>query len=117
MMTVTAVIRQRVHERDVARLILSDGRGDEHLNLRMEFDAERRCSTSIGWTDPRTAEGELAWPERFTRDDVDRLKKQLRSWGGEYAVASQLQQRPVPRGGGLFQRTWLERVGAAPAGG
>ena len=35
---------------------------------------------------------------------------------GSFAAAGQLQQRPAPREGGMFQRRWLEVVHAAPAG-
>ena len=55
--------------------------------------------------DPRTVEGELAWPERFSPKAVEELEEALRSGdGGEYAVTGQLEQRPVHREGGLFKR-------------
>jgi predicted phage terminase large subunit-like protein len=34
----------------------------------------------------------------------------------DYATAGQLQQRPAPRGGGLFKREWFKVERAAPAG-
>lgn len=98
------VIMQRVHERDISGLILSADLGYEHLELPMEYESSRSKTTSIGFRDPRTVEGELLFPERFDRKGVDALKKQLSAWGGEYAVAGQLQQRPAPRGGGMFKR-------------
>jgi predicted phage terminase large subunit-like protein len=64
--------------------------------------------------DPRTEEGELAWPERFDRDSVEDLKAAFRAEGGTYAEAGQLQQRPVPRGGGMFQRKDFGFIDAAP---
>ena len=54
--------------------------------------------------DPRTEEGELLWPERHDAASVRDLKVQLMVAGGDYAVAGQLQQRPVPREGGMFKR-------------
>ncbi len=54
--------------------------------------------------DPRTDEGELLWEARYDRDSVEDLKIQFRAEGGSYAEAAQLQQRPVPRGGGMFKR-------------
>lgn len=54
--------------------------------------------------DPRIEEGQLLDPDRFPRESIDELKAALRSWGGTYAEAGQLQQRPAPRGGGMFQR-------------
>jgi len=97
------VIMQRVHESDVAGTILSEGFADYvHLMIPMEFDPGRRCSTIIGWEDPRTEDGELAWPERFPPAVVDGIKIAL----GPYAYAGQYQQSPSPRGGGIFKRDW-----------
>ena len=99
------VIMQRVHESDVAGTILSEGFADYvHLMIPMEFDPVRRCSTIIGWEDPRTEDGELAWPERFPPAVVDGIKIAL----GPYAYAGQYQQSPSPRGGGIFKRDWWQ---------
>lgn len=93
------VIMQRLHERDTSGVILSRDLGYVHLMLPMEFEPSRRCTTSIGFSDPRTKDGELLFPERFPKAQVDSLKKVM----GEYAVAGQFQQRPVPRGGAIFK--------------
>ncbi len=134
------VIMQRVHERDVAGMILEKELGYEHLMLPMEFEENRRCFTVVppsymvnpkkelvhydvqshSWkrdelahcarheerynVDPRTEEYELLDPIRFPLSSIDELKETLRAWGGTYAEAGQLQQRPAPRGGGLFQK-------------
>lgn len=61
--------------------------------------------------DPRTEDGELAWPERFDAQSVKDLKTMFRSEGGSYAEDAQLNQRPVPRGGGMFKKNdwkWLD---------
>lgn len=105
------VIMQRLHEKDVSGVILDLGLGYDHLMLPMEFEPDRRCKTSIGFKDPRTAANDLLFPERFPRAVVDRDKTIL----GSYAVAGQLQQRPAPREGGQFKRQWFEVVDAAPA--
>src|SRR5690606_6669483 len=104
------VVMQRLHENDVSGLILENDYGYEHLCLPMEFEPERRCTTSIGFTDPRTEEGELLFPGRFPREVVDRDRKVM----GEYAYAGQMQQRPAPRTGGFFRWERLEVVDAAP---
>ena len=106
------VVMQRLHENDVSGQIMKLGLGYEHLMLPMEFEPERRCRTSIGFEDPRQADGDLLFPERFPRAVVERDKIPL----GSYAVAGQFQQRPAPREGGLFKRSWFSVVGAAPAG-
>lgn len=105
------MIMQRLHEKDPSGYVLSRELGYTHLCLPMEFEPERRCITSIGFEDPRTEDGELLFPERFSRDQVDDLKKTL----GSYAASGQLQQRPVPREGGMFHKDWFEIVGATPS--
>lgn len=105
------VIMQRLHERDTAGVIISKNLGYVHLMLPMEFEPERRCQTSIGFVDPRTDDGELLFPERFSASQVEGLKKTM----GSYAVAGQLQQRPAPREGGMFKRAWFSFVRAVPA--
>lgn len=108
------VIMQRLHEADISGQILALKLGYEHLMLPMEFEPERACATSIGFHDPRTVDGELLFPERFPREVVERDKVPM----GSYAVAGQFQQRPTPREGGMFKRSWFEGkfIGAAPEG-
>lgn len=102
--SVIVVIMQRLHERDVSGHILERDLGYTHLCLPMEFEPDRRCSTSIGFTDPRNEPGELLFPARFSREVVERDKKAM----GAMAVAGQFQQRPAPRGGGMIQADRLE---------
>lgn len=108
------VIMQRLHEDDVSGVILKLHMGYTHLCLPMEFEAERACRTSIGFSDPRAHDGDLLDPVRFSRETVDKLKRDV----GSYAFAGQYQQRPSPREGGMFKRQWFEDklLSAAPAG-
>ncbi|RPH64978.1 MAG: terminase [Acidobacteria bacterium] len=119
-------IMQRTGDRDVSGHILSSHFGDVHLCIPMEwrtghpYIAYAHKPTAISWSDPRTVDGELAFPERFSREGVDALKIQLASWGGDYAVAGQLDQLPIPRGGGMFAEEWFDQVcelDEVPAGG
>lgn len=98
------VIMQRLHERDTSGIILANDLGYEHLMLPMRFESNRRCVTSIGFRDPRTRDGELLFPERFGEQQVREMERTM----GSYACAGQLQQRPVPRGGGLFKLDWIQ---------
>lgn len=92
------VIQQRVHNNDLADHCIS--KGYEHLNIPMEWEERDRKITSLGWTDPRTEEGQLAWPERFPAKAVKRLRDGMT----DYAYEAQYQQRPTPRAGVIFKR-------------
>ena len=94
------LVQQRIHDGDLTGHLLSEG-GWDHLMLPAEYESHRACSTSIGWTDPRTGEGELLWPERFGPDELAALKRTL-----GYAASGQLQQRPAPPDGGLLNPAW-----------
>lgn len=106
------VVMQRLHEDDISGTILKNGMGYVHLCLPMEFEADRRCRTVIGFKDPRKRDGELLDPNRFPAPTVRQLQNDM----GSYGYAGQYQQRPAPREGGLFKRDWFEVVRAAPAG-
>jgi predicted phage terminase large subunit-like protein len=108
--SVMVCIMQRVHSRDVSGFILSQELGWEHLCLPMEYEKTRHCITSIGFEDWRRKEGELLWPERFDQPSLDRDYKVMRAWGGEFAIAGQMQQRPVSRSGGMFKKAWFHIV-------
>lgn len=104
------VIMQRLHEGDVAGYILEHEHDYVHLCLPMEYEKERHCKTRIGFSDPRTEEGELLFPERFPAEVVEGYKRTM----GEYAYAAQFQQRPAPRTGGFFRWERFEVVKTAP---
>jgi predicted phage terminase large subunit-like protein len=104
------MIMQRVHDRDSSGVVLSKELGYTHLMLPMKFEEERKCFTKIGFEDPRTEDGELLWPKRMTRTVVERDEKAMTA----YATASQMQQRPAPRGGGMVKRKWFEVVDKPP---
>jgi predicted phage terminase large subunit-like protein len=90
------VIMQRLHERDLSGHILEQG-GYEHLCLPAEYEPERHCVTSVA-QDVRSEAGEPIWPERMGADDLAKQRSTL----GEVGFAGQYQQRPMPRGGGMF---------------
>ena len=105
------VVMQRLSEKDVSGIILSEQFGYTHLCLPMEYDGPKPA-TSIGFTDPRTEVGELLFPARFPRGVVDRDKKVM----GPYAVAGQFQQQPAPPSGAEFEPDLITVVDAIPAG-
>ena len=97
------VVQQRLGEEDLSGHILSKDKGEwTHLMLPMRYEPNRSFVTSIGWKDPREAEGELLWPERFGEQEIRTLESDL----GKWRSSGQLQQRPEPAGGGIIKREW-----------
>jgi predicted phage terminase large subunit-like protein len=104
------IIMQRLNQDDLSGHVLGQDSW-VHLCLPMRFEKERMVLTPLGWTDPRTEEGALLCPSQFSEVAVAQLEKAL----GSYGAAGQLQQRPVPREGGMFKTTYFnQRVKAAP---
>jgi len=99
------LIMQRVHENDLTGHLCQE-MGDEwsHLCLpaRYEIGHPTPSRSPLGFTDPRTKEGELLWPARFGEKELSTLERSL----GSYAAAGQLQQRPSPKGGGILKASW-----------
>lgn len=86
------VVMPRFHRDDLSGHILDRDRpGLVHLSFPLEYDPERHCSTAWG-DDPRTKEGEILWPTRWSEDHVAEMKRIL----GPAAVASQFQQLSIP---------------------
>ncbi len=97
-----AIIMQRLHQDDLAGYLLDKDK-PTHLCLPMRFEKARACSNpGIGF-DPRTYEGELLWPDRYTNKAVQKLEKSLHI----YAPA-QLQQNPIAGDGEVFKQTWIK---------
>lgn len=90
-------IMQRLHEDDLAGHLRTKG-GWTEVVLPMEYDPERPDER-----DKRLHAGDLLWPDAWPREKVEALKIDL----GAFGVAGQLQQNPVPEGGGLFKRDWF----------
>jgi predicted phage terminase large subunit-like protein len=106
------VIQQRTHAKDLSGHILDKyGKDYYHLLLPAEYEKGVKCRGFGGWTDPRKAEGDLLWPERFRKQEIDKLKIAL----GVYAAAGQLQQRPSPRSGGMIPLNQFRRYKTPPA--
>jgi predicted phage terminase large subunit-like protein len=106
------IVMQRIHEQDLAGEVLKGG-DYVHLMLPAEYEpritidlgeAYNPAPNPLGWKDPRTEEGQLLWPERFSRAAIEKMKVPL----GPMGVAGQLQQRPAPAEGAMFKRVdWM----------
>lgn len=98
------LIHQRLNENDLTGYILKNETGWDHLILPMRFEQEYSKTTSIGYKDPRTIEGELIHPDRLPEATVKSLELSL----GSYHTNAQLQQRPDSRTGNIFDRNkWV----------
>lgn len=115
------VIMQRLHERDYAGHMIADSADLVHLCLPARFEANHPFVTkafSIVKSrrelpgDYRTQDGELLWPELFDARRLKALSTQLSAYG----AAGQLQQRPAPREGGMFQRKDFHILDKKPEG-
>jgi len=104
------IVMQRLHELDLSGHVLEKGNYD-HLCFPAEFEAKnKKAPTAIGWEDPRTEDGELLCPERFTKEGLENFKRDL----GPTAYAGQFQQRPAPAEGSIIKREWLNDYRASP---
>jgi phage terminase large subunit-like protein len=126
---IRVIIMQRLNARDLTGHVLAKEHGWTHLFLPTEFEPERVCRTfyhrndyrmqevehdgkkiiqevvevkPVEFVDPRTVKGELLNPLRFGPKEVADAK--IRN--GPWHYAGQQQQRPVPQGGGMFQKSW-----------
>lgn len=103
------IIMQRLHTLDLAGHILKrELAAWELLRIPMIWEESQRITTSLGWTDPRTKDGELMDPVRFPQDIIDAEKLRL----GESGFAGQHQQRPFAAGGEVFKEGPLQLWGA-----
>lgn len=105
---VRVIIMQRLHDRDLAGYLIEEMRDEsatqyEVLCLPMEYEPNR-CQLTTGFEEPRREPKELLWPERYDDPEVKRLHREL----GESGFAAQMQQNPVPAGGGIFKSAWWE---------
>jgi len=101
------IIMQRVHENDLTGHILANEYEDwDHLCLPARYEPSHPTPlrSSLGFADPREQDGELLWPDRIDDKTLNTLEQSL----GTYASAGQLQQRPMPKGGGILKAEWWQ---------
>lgn len=97
------IIMQRVHDRDLSGHVLEEKEGYIHLCLPARYEGNRVKTVlpldGEPFEDPRTTEGEALWSAMYDEAALSSLESDM----SEYAIAGQLQQRPAPRGGGMFK--------------
>lgn len=102
------VIQQRLHEDDLAGLLLAD-KGWRHLNLPAIAEAEEHIAVGANRIRVRQS-GEPLDAVREPLDVLDEMKRAM----GSHVFAAQYQQRPTPLGGGLLKREWFKRYSILP---
>ncbi|HET9893249.1 MAG TPA: phage terminase large subunit [Mycobacterium sp.] len=112
----TIGIGQRIHLHDIFGVIQRNpALGYETLLIEMRYKGDQHParkqptwrSSSIGWSDPRTAVGDLADPVRFPESVVAAMEAQMTLEGGTSAVAAQFDQWPLELSGSWFKAEWL----------
>lgn len=89
----------RTHESDLTGHILSGESKENYVHLCLPARYEKKAVFDMGEKDPRTKEDEPLWGALYG----DSVLKSLQRDMGSYAFAGQFQQRPAPRGGGMFK--------------
>ncbi len=110
--SVRIVQQQRGHMQDVAGYIMGYDKKKHYVRfiIPMRFELDRKCATidlddsGEPWSDPRTEEGELMWPERFTKEYLETKEEEL----GAYAFNAQYMQRPSPAEGAILKKSWFK---------
>lgn len=109
------IIQTRWHTEDLSGWLLSREGGEAtegwhivNLPAIAEGPSEipATCTLELDWRNP----GEALCPERY---DLPALNA-LRGGTGPYYWSAMFQQRPAPRGGGMFERAWFEIIPATP---
>lgn len=91
------LIMQRLHENDPAGRVIKEGDW-KIVNLQMEYDPKNPLNHP---DDPRTEDGELLFPELFSRVEIEKLKIKL---GNDYYA--QYQQDPKPGDRAVLKREY-----------
>lgn len=104
------LVMQRLHEKDLTGYFLAEYADAVHLKI------PNQAQERIVYSYPRTGrikvygEGEILQPSREGPRELEQAKREL----GSYNFASQRQQEPVPRGGGIVKEAWFKHYDVAP---
>src|SRR5262249_24426064 len=104
-------IEQRTHTADLTGHLLAQG-GWTHISLPAEAQRKTIITFPLSGKSLVRDEGELLWPARLGRAELDKAKLRL----GSYAYAAQYLQEPVSREGNLIKLEWTTpRYSTIPA--
>jgi predicted phage terminase large subunit-like protein len=105
------IVSQRVHLDDLTGFVL--GQSDEWTVLSLPAIAENfeTIPLTMGEVHHRQP-GDVLSPEREPKEVLEQLRLQL----GSDLFSAQYQQAPVPPGGAMIKRHWIQRYSDLPAG-
>jgi predicted phage terminase large subunit-like protein len=95
------VVMQRLHEEDVSGHCLKEG-GYTHLCLPGIAEKREVIHFPISLNEIVREDGDILWPEREDKKELDNMKRTL----GSYGFSGQYQQSPSPTEGGTFKKWW-----------
>lgn len=101
------LVMQRLHEKDLIGHVMDQESDWVHICLPARYEPDH---PHVFAGDPRKIDGELLWPERVGDEQMKELEAKL----GAFGTAGQLQQRPTPRGGGMFRPEWIQYYETMP---
>lgn len=106
------VVMQRVHVDDLSGFLTANS--DDWVVLRLPAIAEEDQLIAIGeGRFHRRKQGELLHPDREPRAVLEDLRRKL----GSDAFSAQYQQSPMPPGGAMIKRDWIQRYTHLPPDG
>ncbi len=119
--SIRIAIMQRLHEADFTGHVLAKARTKDApqwcaVRIPLEYNAKKRTTTAMPvndnnqydragtrtWADPRTVDGQIMDPIRFTQEVLAAERVDM----GPYGYAAQMNQDPTPPDGGQFQRSF-----------
>jgi predicted phage terminase large subunit-like protein len=103
------VVMQRVHLNDLTGYLLENSSGWTVLNLPAIAETDEEIPIGDGKVHLRRA-GEALHPEREPIEVLEQLRREL----GSDIFAAQYQQSPVPPGGAMIKREWLNYYDKLP---
>ena len=103
------IVMQRVHMDDLTGFVTGQSDEWEILDLPAIAEVEEHIPISDTKTYFRRV-GEALSPEREPLSILENMKREL----GSDAFSAQYQQRPVPPGGAMIKRDWIERYQELP---
>ena len=106
---VIVMIMQRLHTDDPTAMMLQEG-GWHHLCIPTVAPKPQQYVFPISGKVFARPEGHLMWEDREGPRELAEMKKVL----GEYGYSGQYQQNPVPVGGAMVKREWIQHWDRLP---